>query len=321
MKAVQCVAKGKVAFIDMPKPELPPGHALIRCHTLSLCGSDIMMIDHYPAENYPLPPGTTGHEMVGYVEEVDDPTGSIKVGDLALVMVPQHRAMAEYYVAPVHFVLVFPEDQSIEEMLQAQQLGTVIYAAKQLPNIVSKRVAVIGQGSAGLWWNYMCRRMGAYQVIGIDFQSHRLQLSRQYGATDTLHNTGQDVVAAVAQLTNDALADVVIIAAGEGEATNLGIHLVADYGFILQFGVPHEEEVTIDYRDLFRKCATLQPIVYATREPGLVSTHLAMDLIANGEIDVKPIITHRFKFDQVMEAYELQRTRDEGAVKIVIEME
>ena len=55
MKAVQCVAKGKVEFVEAPIPELKPGHALIRCHKLSLCGSDIMMIDHYAPDAYPLP--------------------------------------------------------------------------------------------------------------------------------------------------------------------------------------------------------------------------------------------------------------------------
>ena len=266
-------------------------------------------------------PGTTGHEMVGYVEQVAEPSNGVKVGDLALVMVPQHRAMAEYYVAPVEFVLVFPQEFPVEEMLQAQQLGTVIYAAKKLPNIVSKNVAIVGQGSAGLWWNFMCRRMGARHVIGIDFQSHRLQLSSQYGATHTIHNHNADVGAEMASITDGHMADIVIIAAGEDEATNLGINLLAHEGFLLQFGVPHDMEVTLDYGTLFRKCATLQTIVYATREPGLVSTLLAMELIASGEIDVKPIITHRFKFDQVLEAYELQRTRDEGAVKIVVEMD
>lgn len=321
MKAVQVVARGQVEFVEAPKPVVTPGHALIRCHRLSLCGSDIFLIDHSDESRYPFAAGTTGHEMVGYVEEVMEPSNGVKVGDLALVMVPAHEAMAEYYVAPVEFVLVFPDKTPIEEMLQAQQLGTVIYAAKKLPNIIGKRVAVIGQGSAGLWWNYMTRRMGAIQVIGIDLQAHRLQLSGRYGATDTIHNTGGDIPAAVMALTGGHLADVVVVAAGESDTVNLGISLVADHGFILQFGVPHDRFVNVDFGDLFRRCATLQPIVYATREPGLVSTYLAMDLIANGEVDVKPIITHRFKFDQVLDAYELQRTRDEGAVKIVIEMD
>jgi L-iditol 2-dehydrogenase len=218
---------------------------------------------------------------------------------------------------------VLPPDKPIEHLLQAQQLGTVIFACKYLPNLIGKDVAVIGQGSAGLWFNYMARRMGAKRVIGIDLQAHRLAVAGRYGATDTLHNADlgiETTTEALAQATDGQLADVVIEAAGESESFNLAYHLIKTDGDVLYFGVPRAEQIVFDFDTFFWKYPRVKAVCGAQREPGQISTRLALELIGNDEINVEPILTHSFPFDQVMEAYELQNTLDEGAIKIVIEM-
>lgn len=321
MRAVQVMAPGHAEFVEVPKPTLIPGHALVRPLRLSLCGSDIHMLHYAPKHLYPFPPGTTGHEMVGVVEAVDAPGSGIEPGMVALTLALGHRAMAEYFLAPVDHVLPLPEGKSIDELLQAQQLGTVIYACKQIvTNLVGKDVAVIGQGSAGLWFDWMLRRMGARRVIAIDLQPHRLVLPPQYGATHTVNNGETDVVEAVAEITGGKMVDLVVEAAGEKETLNMTYTLIKQHGDILCFGIPHYEEVTINYAELFRKYPRIKSIAGAQTDAHQASTNQALELIAAGEIDVKPILTHRFPFERVMEAYELQRTRDEGAIKILIDM-
>ncbi len=85
MQAVQIAAPGQIQFVEIPRPELKPGHALVRPLILSLCGSDVWMLHYAPPENYPFPPGVTGHEMVGAVEAVAAPNSDIRVGDVALI--------------------------------------------------------------------------------------------------------------------------------------------------------------------------------------------------------------------------------------------
>ena len=320
MRAVQVVAPGRIEFVELPKPELRPGHALVRIDKVSLCGSDVWMVYYDRPDKYPFPPGTSGHEVVGVVEAVDAPGAGLNVGDRVLVLVSEHRGMAEYYLAPVDKVFPLPPDKPVEVMLQAQQLGTVIYACKQLPNLVDKVVAVIGQGSAGLWFNFMARRMGARRVIGIDLQAHRLAVAKQYGATETIHNADTDAVEALAALTDGALADVVIEAAGEPSTFNLAYQLVKRDGDILYFGVPRAKTIEFDYETFFWKFPRVKTICEAQREENQASTRFALDLLARGEVDPSPILTHRFPFDQVADAYELQRIRDEGAIKIVVDI-
>ncbi len=320
MKAVQILAPDHAEFVEVPTPNLKPDHALIRPLCLSLCASDVFMLRHMPPELYPLPPGSSGHEMIGVIEAMDAPDSSLKVGDNTLTIAPEQTAMAEYYLAPIENVLPLPDDTPFDHLVQAQQIGTVIYACKQLPNLIGKDVVIIGQGSAGLWFNFMAKRLGARRIIAVDLQAHRLAVSSFYGATHTIHNAIDDPTEALQTITGGKLADVVIEAAGEVSSINLAIKLAQDYGFLLQFGVPHEETFAVEYSDLFRKCLNLKACVFASREPGHTSTLMALDMIASGELDVAPILTHRFPFEQVLEAYELQATRNEGNIKILIDM-
>lgn len=321
MRAVQVMAPGRAEFVETPKPTLKPGHALIRTRRLSLCGSDIYTLYYAPPEMYPFPPGTSGHEMVGVIEAVDAPGSGLVPGMMVLSLVMGNQAMAEYYLAPVEHVIPLPNNKPIEELLQAQQLGTILYAAKHLPGpVMGKTVAVIGQGSVGLWWVWMLRRMGARRVIALDVLPHRLMLPTRYGATHTINNREVDPEDAIRSITGGELADVVIEAAGEIETINLAYKLVRQHGDMVYFGIPHAMQMTFNFGEFFRKFPRVKAISGAMSDPGQGVTHQALEYIAKGEIDVSHILTHRFSFDQVLDAYEVAYTRDEGSVKVVIEM-
>lgn len=320
MKAVQVVARGKARFVDVPVPKLRPGHALVRTRRLSLCGSDIRMLHHAPDDAYPFPPGTTGHEMVGVVAEIDPVQSHVRVGDYVLALAPDHEAMAEYYLAKLEHVIPLPEGLPVEQLLQAQQLGTVLFACQLLPSISGKTAAVIGQGSAGLFFNYQLKQMGAARVIAVDIADFRLERSKLFGATHTVHNELADPHEALMAITGGELADVVVEAAGEVPAINLAIDLVRKGGDILYFGYPRGQTIPFNFDRLFQKCCRAQTIVGATVEPNQASTRKALDLVASRQIDVSGIITHRLPFADAIAAYELHRTRGEKCLKIVIEM-
>lgn len=320
MKAVQVIARGKAEFVDVPKPALRPGHALVRTKFVSLCGSDIRYLHHAPDEAYPFPPGTTGHEMVGRVEAIDASGSSIQVGDAVLALAPSHEAMAEYFLAPLEHVLPLPEGLPIEQLLQAQQLGTVLFASQRLPSVAGKSVAVIGQGSAGLYFNFQLRRLDARTIVALDLEERRLRLSKDFGATHTIHNADGDPCDMLREICGGQLADVVVEAAGEVASINLALELVRPSGDILYFGYPRGQIIPFNFELMFHKCLHAHAIVGATVEPNQASTRTAIEHIASGQIDVGPIITHRIPFEGVIDAYEQHRTRGDECVKIVIEM-
>ncbi|MCA9190000.1 MAG: zinc-binding dehydrogenase [Pirellulaceae bacterium] len=326
MKGLQVVARGRAEYIDMPQPRVLDGHVLVRPRYLSLCGSDIQMLHYARDRQYPFPPGTTGHEMVGFVEDiavgtVDTDGHALERGDRVLALAPTHQAMCQLFLAPCHHVLKLPNDVPMLHLLQGQQYGTVIYACQRLRDVIAKSVAIIGQGSAGLWFAFQVRRMGARRVVVLDLDERRLLLSRHFGATDLVQNVDVDVLQAVCDANGGELPDIVIEAAGEIESINLAPRLVKKFGQVLYFGYPRSQEFTFNYDELFHKCCHATTIVGAAEESRQVSTRIAINTIASGAIDVSPMLTHTFPFREVHDAYEAHRTHADGAVKIVVEME
>ena len=324
MKAVQIIARGQPAFVDAPLPALKPGTGLVRSLRLSLCGSDVRHLHYLPDDRYPTAIGETGHEMVGVVEAIDPVSddGAIKKGDRVLCLAPDHRAMCEYYLAPIDRLLRLDPATPLEHSVQAQQFGTVLYAARVLPDLRGKTVAVIGQGSAGLWFNFALQQRGAAKIIALDLKAYRLAYSERFGATHTIHNAEVSAAEALREINGGQLPDVVIEAAGEDESIRLAVEIARRGGFVLLFGVPRFD--TMDDFPIFKafwKTLTLRSMVGTIDDPGHACTRQALGYINSGAVDVGGMITHTFKFADVFEAYELHRLQDEGAVKIVIDME
>ena len=320
MDALQVVGRGKAEFVRTSFPELVAGHAIVQPKYVTLCGSDVWMLSHAPEAAYPFPPGTTGHEVIAEIVELGDGLEGHAVGDFVLAIAPDHRAMAERYLTPKENLLKLPAGKSREELLMAQQLGTVLYACKQLPSVIGKTVAVVGQGTAGLYFNFVVQRLGASKIIALDPKPNRLLLAHQYSASDTINIREEDPIEKVFAINDGKLADIVVEAAGRETSINLAIELTReDTGFFLQFGVPYEP-TSVNYGRIFTKCLKHKSIVHAGREPGHTSTLQALDLIAGDYVNVSPLLTHRFPFEKVLEAYEVHQNATDNAVKIVIDM-
>ena len=324
MKAVQIIERGKPVFVETQIPQLIAGHALIKTLRLSLCGSDIRHIHYLPEDHYPTAAGETGHEMVGCIEAIDPAIKDFQVGQRVLCLAPDHRAMCEYYLAPIKHLLPLDPATPLEHSVQAQQFGTVLYAAQALPDLKGKTVAVIGQGSAGLWFNFALKQRGAAKIIALDLKDYRLNFSKAYGASQTLHNADLSPAScrdALRAINDGQLPDVVIEAAGEEESIRLAIEIARHDGFVLIFGVPRFENMDFPIFKAFWKSLTVKSRVGTINDPQHACTRQALDYINSGAVDTAAMITHTFKFEQVLEAYELHHLQDEGAVKIVIDME
>ena len=274
-----------------------------------------------PKRNTPTPLAELGHEVIAVIEETNETGPSVSVGDVALMMVPGEYGMCEYFVAPADYVVPLPGGCPLEHLLMAQQLGTVLYSCKRLSNVVGQNAVVIGQGSAGLFWDTMLRRMAAENVIALDVKDARLAAARKFGATHTINNARVSPQDRVMEILDGNLADLVVEAVGEPDAINLAHTLVRMHGQLVYFGIPRgPHRFEFDYSSFFNKYCDIITNSSTINEPGLTSFRLAIKLIADGQIDVSPMITHRFPFERVIEAYELARTRDDGAVKIIVEM-
>ena len=176
----------------------------------------------------------------------------------------------------------------------AQQLGTVVFGCRKLPSLVGKTVAIVGQGSVGLFHGFMLRRIGAHRIIAIEPVPERLEHARRMGADEVIDVTGQQATDAVKDLTGGEGADLVIEAVGSVETLNQSLQLVKPLGRIAAFGLPPTmDRVPFDWDTFFRKRLDIHTVFGAQDEPGLPAFQLAVDFIRNGEIDMEPFVTHQ----------------------------
>ena len=331
MRAAQVIGVGDIRCVsDVPMPEPADDEALVRTAMASICGSDLHMAGMgWQIPEFPADPGHPGHEAVGVI--VDPPRrypedcwgDVVEPGDLVLLVphIWDSLCFAEYMKVQANHILKLPQSVPIEHLLMTQQLGTVMFATRRLPeSLAGKTCAVLGQGSAGLFWDFVLKRRCASRVIAIEPVAHRLELGRRYGADDVVAVTGDDATEAVMDLTDGVGADIVIEAVGSTPTLSQAFHLVRDEGLCVLFGLPESNEpVPFDYTEMFKKRANAYSILGAQIEPGLTTFRAALRLIAEGEIDMSPIVTHVYDVSRVAEAFELAGRRDDGVVKIGLE--
>jgi len=318
LKAAQIVAPQTIELVEAPRPdpqEAGPDHVLVRVELGTLCGSDLPFFQReFPS--YPLPPGLSLHECVGTVVASTSPR--FREGDRVLAFPLKQWGLGEYFLASAHATAPLPEFEPLEVILLAQPLGTIIWAFRKLGNLLHAHTVVLGQGPMGLLLDHFLSNLGAKTVIGLDLLDYRLEIAREkMRATHTVNVTREDPVEAVRELTGGEMADLVVEAVGHNlETLNTCIDLVRPGGTILAFGVPDEEIYPLRFKELFYRNLTL---VCSVTPEAAKDYPLAMDMIMQGRIEVRPLLTHRLPWTQAQRAFEMFLHKQDGVLKVVLD--
>ncbi len=320
MKASRWEAKGRVVCADAPVPRAEEGELLVHTAYASLCGSDLHSVFRNDPVEGRVAPGYPGHESVG--EVVESRAEEFKPGDRVLT-VPHFgaaRCLAEYQALPAAACVKLPVNRSVEQLLMAQQLGTVLYALRQQPmDVVGKDVVVVGQGSAGAFFTFLLRRAGARRIVVSDQSPARLAYSSRLGADVTIDARLEDTRAKVIEATEGRGGDIVVEAVGSRQTLLESTDLAAVGGTLVWFGLPEgTEPYAFSYGGFFRRRLNAYSVFGAQGEPGLVSFRHAVKLIADGAIDVAPLLSHLLPIEQVDEAFRIAHDRSDNALKVSI---
>ena len=335
---MQITGPRKAEIIEVEMPVLKEGDVRVRIQKTCLCGSDIPYfgydqqklldegkpnaaghIDYSQSNVYPLPVGLSLHECVGVV--VESASADFQEGDFVLALPFDQYGFFEYLTLPESRIFPLPEEPvSKQEILMAQPLGTLLYAWRMMPEIEGKKVAVIGQGPIGLMFNALLKLRGVGTVIGIDRLEERASVGRQMGADEIIVSGGAGSVEQLSDLTNGDMVDVVIEAVGHADLSfNEAVDLVRKEGTIFEFGVVDTDYVdNYPFGKVFYKNLTVRHSVGAKDKGDFLS---AADLIAEGKVDMKPLLTHSFPFENAQTAYETFVDRKDGAIKVLIDFE
>jgi L-iditol 2-dehydrogenase len=319
MKAARWVDVGRVVCEEAPQPAPADGELLVRTACTSICGSDLHTVFGSKPPR-PGPPGYPGHESVGEVVESRFP--GFAPGDrvLAVPHFADGRCMAEYQALPGSACVRLPATVPLSHLLMAQQLGTVAFALRCHPlDLVGQDAVVIGQGSAGAFFTFLIKRAGAARVLVSDKSPARLAYARQLGADLTVDASSADFGPAVLAATGGRGAGLVVEAVGSRETFPLSVQLAADGATVVWFGLPEGGgDYPFAFGEFFRRRLTAYSTFDAQGEPGLESFRYAVRLIADGAIDVAPLLSHMLPADQVGEAFRIAHERTDNALKVSV---
>jgi D-xylulose reductase len=342
MKALVLQEKGKLAILDMAFGEnLGPDDVGIKMHTIGICGSDVHYYTHGKIGNFIVKePMVLGHEASGTVIEVGKNVKSLKAGDRVCMepgvpdlrsratmegmynldpavifwaTPPVHGCLRETVVHPAMFCFKLPENVSYVEGALVEPLSVGLQAVKKA-NVKPGDVALVtGCGTIGLVTGLAALAGGCSKVIISDVIQPKLDLASTYGMIP-VNIKQQDLIDVVKKETGGWGVDIIFEASGN-ESAIVGIFQpLCPGGKVIFIGMP-VNPVPVDIVAAQAKEARMESVFrYANIYPRAVA------LLGSGKINVKPLITDRYKFADAIKAFDYAANPQPRSVKTVIEM-
>lgn len=342
MKAVYLTGLRQMELREAPTPRLTaPTDVLLRTDALGVCGSDI----HYYKDGKIGPgpavfPQVLGHELGATVVETGPGAGNLRRGQRVAVdpliwcgECDQCRSnrrntcrrqkflgnpgqlpggLVEYLVMPAECCSPVPDSLSDDEVALVEPLSIAVYAVQMAQLRPGARVAVVGSGPIGLCTLLAVRALTDAVVYATDLVDDRVAAARACGAV-WAGNPGRENVAAALQRLEPLGMDAVFECAGEQDALDQGVELLKPGGALLVLGIPEIDRVSFSMNILRRHELR---ILSVRRQNHCVER--AIELIAAGRVNVRPLVTHHFCLEETARAFELVTARRDGVVKAII---
>jgi len=344
MKALVYLGPGRKALEERPMPKIAaPTDAIVRISKTTICGTDL----HILKGDVPScqPGRILGHEGTGVIEEAGPAVTAFKAGDRVLIScisacgkcVYCRKRMyshcttggwilgntidgtqAQYVRIPYADTSLYPIPDGAEEdaLVMLSDILPTGFECGVLNGKVEPggTVAIVGAGPIGLAALLTARLYSPAQIIMVDLDENRLAVAKRFGATASVNSASGRAAEAVMKLTGGRGVDAAIEAVGLPATFELCEKIVAPGGTIANIGV-HGTKVDLHLENLWDRNITI-----TTRLVDTVSTPMLMGLVQSRGLDPKALITHRFRLDELMRAYEtFGHAADTRALKVLVE--
>jgi threonine 3-dehydrogenase len=328
---------------EVPIPAYGPTEVLIQVHHAGVCGTDLHIWewDSWASKRLKLPV-IVGHEFAGQITGLGaeaQASGLLVAGDLVtaeghivcghclqcrlgaahlcrrtqIIGVDRDGAFADYIVMPASNVMkldgIPTEIGSIMD-----PMGNAVHTVLEA-DVPGSTVLVIGCGPIGCFAVGVARAAGASLVIASDLNPKRLELARAMGAHVTLNPKQDDVVARVLELTGGEGVDLVCEMSGHPSGHSQAFASARAGGRVNMLGTPSRTTEVDFARDVIFKGLTLYGV---TGRKMYQTWHQMLRFLRAGQIDPRPVITHRFPLEQIAEA--VQVIKDGQAGKVILEI-
>jgi L-iditol 2-dehydrogenase len=306
---------------DFPDPVLTrDGDVVVQMQYASVCGSDLhMLYDGLHREDQIGKAGYPGHEGVGVV--VESRSTRCPVGAQVLTVPPGDMGgcFAELQLIDDEHLVPLPTGADLPRLLMAQQLGTTVFAAKKFCQQPGTTAAIIGAGSAGLFFLQLLRARGYETVLLSEPSAGRLAVAEGLGAVP-VHVPTQSLADAVLDVTAGRGADLVIETAGLDACRAEAVEAVRRGGTVGCFGYPERVGLApFPVQRAFRKAASVLWTSGAQAEQGLSSFREAVRLIDSGSVDADFCLHHRVGLEDAISGVELARAQGD-VIKVIFDL-
>ena len=319
MRALVLDHPGSFQVADVPDPTPQAGQVVVRVECCGICGTDLHILDgEFPPTPYPITPG---HEFAGTVVargadvKPDLPIGARVAVDPSLYCGYCRRcragrdnlcenwaaigdtvdgAFAEFVAVPAVNAYRLPDHLDAQYGAMAEPLACAVHGIRRLGPVFGDPVVVIGAGTMGLMMLQLLLHAGAGPVAVVDRVSERLEVARKLGAAQAVTD---------ATALDPARFGVAVDATGVPEAIETAIGLLDRGGRMLVFGVsPAEAAIRVSPFRVYNDEITVTGSMAILRSFGQ-----AVDLLASGSVDPRPLLSEPLSLDQWGEAVDRVR--------------
>ena len=320
---------------DVPLPEYGINDVLIRVRRTGICGTDVHIYDWDEWAQHTIPvPMVIGHEFVGEIVAVGANVNDFHPGDIVSgeghvtcgrcrnclagrrhlcaatqgVGVNRPGAFAEFVALPMSNI--WRHDPAVNQDVAAifDPFGNAVHTALSFP-VLGEDVLITGAGPIGIMCIPVVQRAGARHVVITDLNPFRLELARKMGATLAINPAETPLQDVQKQLGMTEGFDVGLEMSGNGSAFREMIENMAHGGKIAVLGIP-AKEVALDWSKVIFNMLTIKGIY--GRE--MYETWYKMSVLIGSGLDISPVITHRYSYDEFEQGFQAMRSGKAGKV-------
>jgi len=329
-------------LVDVSVPTYGINDVLVRVLRTGICGTDVHIYnwDAWAQKTIPVPM-VVGHEFVGRIEAVGSNVHDFQVGDIVSgeghvvcghcrnclagrrhlckdtkgIGVNRPGAFAEFIALPQTTVCVHdsadgshPSGVSRHVQSIFDPFGNAVHTALSFP-VLGEDVLVTGAGPIGIMAAAVANHAGARHVAVSDPNAYRRHLAARLGATITIDPGTQSLTDVQQQLVMTEGFDIGLEMSGNGDALHAMLANMSHGGRIAMLGIP-TEEIAIDWTQVVFNMLTLKGIY--GRE--MYETWYQMTVMLQSGLDISPVITHRFRYDEFEAGFAAAASGDSGKV-------
>ena len=331
---------GEITFreIDIPKPTAD--QVLVKIKRIGVCGSDIHVYHGtHPYTSYPV---TQGHEVSGQIVEVGEYVKDLSVGQRVTIepqvfcgrcypclhgkynLCEKLKVMgfqttgtaSEYFAVDASKVTPLPEGMTYNEGAMLEPLSVTIHAAKRFPDVKGAKCVVLGCGPIGILLIQSLKAFGAEKVLATDVSDTRLALAKEMGADVAVNTMNKDFGETLLEVFGEDKADVMYDCAGNDITMNQAIQnarkgstiiLVAVFGKMANVDLAklNDSELDLNTSMMYRH----EDYVDAIR------------FVNEGKIQLKPLMSKHFAFQDYLEAYQYIDANRESTMKVIVDVD